>query len=778
MLTKQKTYSQNKEPSNENNKPIQRSTAIQMPTVKQAHPIEIIQRVQMSPDSLTRNDVMQLQKTIGNRVVIQMLSELKGNLKPQNREKPMQLKDGDTGKTQSTEVSKTGMQHSLKAGLEALSGLDMSDVRVHHNSDKPQQVGALAYTQGNDIHVAPGQERHLPHEGWHVVQQKQGRVKPTLQMKTGVYVNDDAGLEREADIMGERAAKGKKSDTDAQKGNSLVIQSRRDEGDVIQRTSSLPPWGYNGSPPTGWTSSSPSSSTTSVQEKGEIKIAYYGETSDNVKKIQDVLKQMNYWAGNDSDKSTGYFGDVTKNSLVNFQLGYMKLSKNDLYDKNGKYAGCGPRTAESLSYLYKTLNSSSVPEQAKNGIMGVGKRDANNAAYSWDIEAGKYNGYIKETQEKLITIGYKLSKYGADGKWSNGGETYAALMKFQSTCKSIYDIVSRYGGEKSRKQVEHFRGLTPTGKLDKATYEALQEQVDRKLRGQRTVIVKVSGNTPKTGGVSNDHEENPVEQMMHDLDESAGLGSIEKNYNVMNEYGEVHDQVQARAASKYNLAFEYRVPGGGLQPDGKTDGWADLVDTGTHEVWEIKNDTPDWNESSGIGRKQLSRYINASKKYGNFRLVRGNPRIKVEPFKTSVFGKPVTVTVRSGLGTVDDLENGMIYYKVKYDKDKDKKPKDIPIIIEKNDKNSNNKSNQDGKSNVIKFPTQESKKDQQVAAASSTSERAWWEIPAGIGLIIVCGAATVVLAADDATGIGALDDPAMAATIGGLGKGAQMVFGW
>ncbi|HAP63088.1 MAG TPA: hypothetical protein DCR93_27510, partial [Cytophagales bacterium] len=46
---------------------------------------------------------------------------------------------------------------------------------------------------------------HLPHEAWHVVQQKQDRVKPTLQMKGRVSINDDAGLEREADIMGARA---------------------------------------------------------------------------------------------------------------------------------------------------------------------------------------------------------------------------------------------------------------------------------------------------------------------------------------------------------------------------------------------------------------------------------------------------------------------------------------------------------------------------------------------------------------------------------------------
>lgn len=77
----------------------------------------------------------------------------------------------------------------------------MDDVRVHYTSPEPAAVQALAYTQGTDIHVASGQEKHLPHEAWHVVQQKQGRVKPTLQMK-GVAINDNAGLEREAETMG------------------------------------------------------------------------------------------------------------------------------------------------------------------------------------------------------------------------------------------------------------------------------------------------------------------------------------------------------------------------------------------------------------------------------------------------------------------------------------------------------------------------------------------------------------------------------------------------
>jgi len=99
----------------------------------------------------------------------------------------------------------TGLPDGLKAGVESLSGYSLDDVRVHYNSAQPAQLQAHAYAQGTDIHVAPGQEQHLPHEAWHVVQQKQGRVKPTMQLKGTVAVNDDAGLEKEADVMGTKA---------------------------------------------------------------------------------------------------------------------------------------------------------------------------------------------------------------------------------------------------------------------------------------------------------------------------------------------------------------------------------------------------------------------------------------------------------------------------------------------------------------------------------------------------------------------------------------------
>lgn len=99
----------------------------------------------------------------------------------------------------------TGMPDGLKSGVEALSGFDMSGVRVHRNSSAPSAVGALAFAQGTQIHLGPGQEKHLPHEAWHVVQQAQGRVRPTTNA-AGVDINDSPALEAEADVMGKRAA--------------------------------------------------------------------------------------------------------------------------------------------------------------------------------------------------------------------------------------------------------------------------------------------------------------------------------------------------------------------------------------------------------------------------------------------------------------------------------------------------------------------------------------------------------------------------------------------
>lgn len=125
----------------------------------------------------------------------------------------------------------TGMPDDLKAGVENLSGLSMDDVKVHYNSDKPARLNAHAFAQGTDIHLGSGQEKHLPHEAWHVVQQKQGRVQPTFSLR-GNAINDDKHLETEADEMGQKAM----SAGDFSGQASLPKVQSSTESSITQRT--------------------------------------------------------------------------------------------------------------------------------------------------------------------------------------------------------------------------------------------------------------------------------------------------------------------------------------------------------------------------------------------------------------------------------------------------------------------------------------------------------------------------------------------------------------
>jgi hypothetical protein len=142
----------------------------------------------------------------------------------------------------SRQANNTGLPDKLKSGIEQLSGMSMDDVKVHYNSSQAAQLDALAYAQGTDVHVASGQERHLPHEAWHVVQQAQGRVQPTMQIKDGIPVNDDERLEREADVMGAKALQMRSSDQvdrgpiahAATPGSGLAVQRVGEKQPTIQ----------------------------------------------------------------------------------------------------------------------------------------------------------------------------------------------------------------------------------------------------------------------------------------------------------------------------------------------------------------------------------------------------------------------------------------------------------------------------------------------------------------------------------------------------------------
>lgn len=103
-------------------------------------------------------------------------------------------------KPQESKTDHTGIPAGIKTQFQAFSGLSFDDVRIHYGSDKPAQMQAYAFTQGNDVYIGPGQEKHLPHELGHVIQQKRQRL-PATCFFAGRPVNTDIRMERLADSL-------------------------------------------------------------------------------------------------------------------------------------------------------------------------------------------------------------------------------------------------------------------------------------------------------------------------------------------------------------------------------------------------------------------------------------------------------------------------------------------------------------------------------------------------------------------------------------------------
>ncbi|APR86347.1 Hypothetical protein A7982_11696 [Minicystis rosea] len=129
-----------------------------------------------------------LQRSIGNRAVRALLS--------QGASEPAQA-----------------LPHDVRSKMEESFGADFGDVKIHEGR-RAEEIGAEAFTRGDDIHFAPGRyhphdeagQRLLGHELTHVMQQRAGGGCVS-QAKGGPLVAD-RGLESEADVLGERAARG------------------------------------------------------------------------------------------------------------------------------------------------------------------------------------------------------------------------------------------------------------------------------------------------------------------------------------------------------------------------------------------------------------------------------------------------------------------------------------------------------------------------------------------------------------------------------------------
>jgi hypothetical protein len=136
--------------------------------------------------------------------------------KKEEESSPLQKKQSSSPVQKKEEASSGGsgkLPEEVRGKMESAIGTDFSEVRVHANSGKAVEAGALAYTQGADLHFAPGQydpnskkgQELLAHELTHVQQQSEGRVKSTGEV-AGMPLNDDKSLEKEADDVAARAA--------------------------------------------------------------------------------------------------------------------------------------------------------------------------------------------------------------------------------------------------------------------------------------------------------------------------------------------------------------------------------------------------------------------------------------------------------------------------------------------------------------------------------------------------------------------------------------------
>ena len=187
--------------------------------------------------------------------------------------------------------------------IEKISGVSLSDVNVHQNSTKPAQLKAEAYTQGNNIYLGPGYDKHFMHEAWHVVQQKQGKVKETTQYK-GVSINNEQNLEKEADIMANKSL----SENSSNMENNSVGNAK--------------PINNSTAPIQGWWPKGHRLVTNVAFDKGNFQDKFDDEAKDYLSKrspdidfIQDVFDTMN-----DGIKQTKPYLQVYKSYIEAGQL--------------------------------------------------------------------------------------------------------------------------------------------------------------------------------------------------------------------------------------------------------------------------------------------------------------------------------------------------------------------------------------------------------------------------------------------------------------------------
>ena len=395
---------------------------------KPGHPSETIKNNR--PEAVQLQEIQQMSDA--SPMVSQLRSiESNANSAVSQLQSDVSTPSNSDSETIQAKENSTGLPDTLKSGIENLSGYSMDDVKVHYNSDQPAQLQAHAFAQGTDIHVGQGQEKHLPHEAWHVVQQKQGRVKPTKQLKSKVAINDDAGLEKEADMMGAKALQMKATSSPEieSKGASNAIQREVD------------------------TSSSPSLTDTKSID------AIDKQTSDKSMAIanEDYLKEHESEKGDantesdlggsekedlDVKKRTSRLsglGDAMKNAAgtlgTAFEIikggtgDFLNSAKESVKSGMANMASAAKQANAYLLPLTKRLNS--YKEKIEKMAGGAGKLLI--AGIKQIPVIGSIIGFIMKASKSSVRFGDYMNFTEAFEKLSNRGDDFFEGLKFSAT---------------------------------------------------------------------------------------------------------------------------------------------------------------------------------------------------------------------------------------------------------------------------------------------------------------------------------------------------------
>lgn len=135
----------------------------------------------------------------------------------------------DTSLPTSKKNSGEKLPDTLQAKMETSFDSNFSNVKINTNSSEASSMGAKAFAQGNEISFSPGAyqpetqegQKLIGHELTHVVQQRNTNIPATTQF-SGLNINQDESLEREADQKGTLAAQGRK--TGMSSSNQSTIQ--------------------------------------------------------------------------------------------------------------------------------------------------------------------------------------------------------------------------------------------------------------------------------------------------------------------------------------------------------------------------------------------------------------------------------------------------------------------------------------------------------------------------------------------------------------------------